>query len=514
MAYHHKYGKKELNTNKNAQMSVIKACRPYMCCDTETGEILEKSDYEPLIIELVKYVQKKTTELVSTHENELLAMLDDPKCPKQPVGACQRYGITADVSDLPKGVHQPYRINRLIMHKAFTEYKSYHESDDPNKKPPQHALKINLGAVDSQMATIDYDEEHRVVALQWKCWVRDITLFFCYPDYVNHYNISKFCLPTVRYDEESGELSYDLSVEESLNYSINHKSPHHKTIVAGYDLGRRKTFVLKIMTDTGKVIARREASPRLRELNDKRERILANKKVIAGKLAAYDALGIHPDKYEVYGEEKKNLAAKAAALGREIALLTGSEIASLCEWHGVHVVAGEDLSWVSDAHGSSRWVHGECQDAISHAVRRVGVKHFTVSAAYTSSTCPSCGSRDTSCDSKSRVVSCKKCSHEEDRDDVGAYNVTSRRARVELRARVRLLLDERSFSSGDERSSSDNRSVCWGPDQLAAGWGLDRAALVYPAWQSFLLSGNPALLWSNLPVFPVTSPPDNKAPEL
>lgn len=512
MAYHKKYGKKELNQNKSTQVSIIKGCSPYVCYDTETGEILEMSDYEPLIIKVIEYVRKKTIELVNARENELITMLNDPKCPKQAVGACQRYGIAADVSDLPKGVHQPYRVNRLIMHKTFTEYKSYHENEDPRKSAPHHPFKINLGAVDSQMAAIDYDEEHQTVALQWKCWDRDITFMFSYPSYVNDYNLNKFCLPSIQYDEETGKISWFLSIEEALEYKLASKSAHHKTIVAGYDLGRKKAFVLKVMTDTGKVIARREAPPRLRELNDKRERILENKRVLVGKLAAYDALGIRPKKYEVYVGEKRKLAAKAAALGREVALLMGSEIAGLCEWHGVHVVAGEDLSWVNDERGSSRWVHGECQDAIAHAVRRHGVRHFTVSAAYTSSTCPACGSRDTSVDTASRVVSCKKCSHEENRDSVGAHNVACRRARVELRARVRLLLDERS-SCHDGLSSSDNRSVCWGPGWLAAGWGLDKAAGL-PAWQSFLLSGNPALFWSSHPVFQSISPPDNKTSEL
>lgn len=495
MAYHHDTGKKVLNQNKRTQMSVIKGCSPYMCYDTETGELLEPADYEPLIINLVKYVTGKTRQLVKERENELIAMLDDDNCPSQAVGAMQRYGISADISDLPKKVQQKYRINRLIMHKTFTEYKAYHNNEDPNKQPPSFDYKINLGAVDPQMALISFDEGHQVVALRWKCWDRDITLLFSYPAYVNNYDLHKFCLPTIQYDEDTGTLSYFLSVEENLSYLVNDKSAHVKTIVAGYDLGRKIPFVLKVMTDTGRVVATRKASGRLSALNAKRERLIANKKVLTGKLAAYDALGVRPARYGVYEREVACLREKIRVLGREVAFLTGAEIAGLCAFHGVHVVAGEDLSWVNDEHGSSRWVHGQSQECVAHSVRRVGVKHFTVSARGTSSTCTACGSRDTSCDGGSRVVRCKACGHEEDRDSTGAFNVARRRARVELRARVKALLVERARARAV--AFPTNNTVRWCSGALAVRRGLAVDGVVLPCCQAFFIT---ALLWNNLSV--------------
>ena len=129
MAYHIDK-KKTLNTNKKVQVSCIKGFVPYICFDTETGEIVPETTYNFLITQLISYVKNKTEQIVTAREDELISMLDDPKCPGQAVGAMQRYGITADTSDLPGSVKQKYRVNRLIMHKTFTEYKAYHKNKD------------------------------------------------------------------------------------------------------------------------------------------------------------------------------------------------------------------------------------------------------------------------------------------------------------------------------------------------------------------------------------------------
>lgn len=494
MAYHNN-NKKALNRNGKDQTSIIKDMMPYMCVDTETGEILTPTDYEPLIVNLITYVCDKTENLATTREQDIKNMLDDPKCPKQAVGAMQRYGINADVSDLAKGIHQPYRINRLIMHKTFTEYKAYHENQDPKKKPPTWSNKINLGAVDSQMATISWDTEHQVAALQWKCWSRDITLFFHVPDYVLDYNIGKFCLPSVQCDDDGSNVTFFLSVNELLDYQVDHKSCHQKRIIAGYDLGRAKAFTLTVMTDTGKVIAKRQASPRTRDLNDKRERILADKKVLKDKIATYDALGIHPPKYDVYLIEIERLAGKAKRLGHELAMMVGADIARLCGHHGVDIVAGEDLSWVNDTHGSSRWVYGQVQNQVAHAVRHAGVKHFTVSARDTSKQCPKCGSKNSRYDSKSRVLECLDCSHSEDRDDWAGEVIAARKTRVVLRARMKELLEERVLRArAGSVFSSINFSSGWCPGGLAARRGL---AVVPFLGQAFLPYGITALFWNS-----------------
>lgn len=316
---------------------------------------------------------------------------------------------------------------------------------------------------------------------------------FSIPEYVIDYDIDKFCLPTVQYDPDTGKVSFFLPVQENLSYRINDKNCHQKVIVGGYDLGRVKPFVLTVMTDTGKVIARRQPSARLRDINDKRERILAEKKVLVGKIRAYDELGIRPDKYDVYVEEIECLGAKAKALGREVALLTGAEIAGLCEFHGVDVVAGETLNWVNDVHGSSRWVHGMMQESIAHAVRRSHVKHFTVSARDTSRTCPKCSSKKVRYDSGSRVITCDDCGYSGDRDDIGSENVTIRRAKVQLRQRVKELLAERA-SSGDVLSAGNSRRG-WCPDCLAGNWEL-AVGSDFGLYQAFLSHGNTVLFWS------------------
>ena len=243
--------------------------------------------------------------------------------------------------------------------------------------------------------------------------------------------------------DDNEKVLFDFSLTENLLYSVNDKSPHHKRIVAAYDLGRVKPFVLSIVTDTGKVIATRQSSARLRKLNDKRESILANKKSVYDKRDSYMRQHKYPDKVEKLTEELDNLAAAAKRLGREIALQMGREIADLCFHHKVDVVAAEDLTWVGKKHGSSRWVHGQCEDAICHAVRRVGTKHHVVNPANSSQECCKCHSKNTHL-RDDRVLVCDDCGFELDKDDSASIVLAVRRAKVEFRGRTKILNSLRS----------------------------------------------------------------------
>lgn len=484
MAYHHSSGKKELNRNSTKQVSCIKGLTPYYVIDTETGETLSPNQYEPLIINLTKFVKQQTELLIKTRQQDIIKMLNDDDCPSQPVGAMQKYGINVDINSFPKDIMQKYRINRLIMHKTFTEYKSYYENQDPQKQEPTFNYKINLGAVDTQMCQLSYDVEHQILTLQWKCWTRDITLFFVIPNYVTKYNILKFCLPTIQYNEETNIISYYFAVEECLDYRINHKETTKKRIIAGYDLGRVKPAVVTIMTDDGKVIAKRETSKRVQHLNTKRERILKEKKILINKINTYDALNCKPKKYDTYKTEIERLAVKAKKLGRELAFLLGADIARICTEHNVDIVTGEDLTWVNDAHGSSRWVHGVQQDCIAHAVRRVGVQHCTVSPKDTSKTCTKCGSKKTRMRSSSRVVECLDCGHSEDRDFLASENIAARKALRVFRERLKEVNAVRK---------SRNVVKSWCPGSIA----VCREWIVVPREQVHLLINNTVFSWNS-----------------
>lgn len=463
MSYH-KNGNKYRNTNSKTQISAITGLKPYSCIDTKTGETISPAEYEPLIISLVEFVQKQATILINQQSKKLDKILSDPKCPKQAVGACQRYGISGDNSKLGKNILSKYRINRLIMHKAFTEYKSYFENEDPNKKFPTLNYKINLGAIDKQMASLSFDQEHFVLVLQWKCWARDITLFFSLPKYIEDYNINKFCMPTIQYDKNINKLSYYFSVQENLTYREDNKNCCQKRIIGGYDLGLVEPFVLTVMTDTNKIIATRKASYKIKELNNKRERILSEKNILAEKLKYYDVLKTKPHRYKIYEENISQLACKASKLGKEISLLMGAELAELCVHHNIDELVGENLTWVSDENGSSKWMYGKQQGSVCHSVRRSGTKHFTVSPKNSSKTCVECGSLNTKTNSKTRVVKCVDCSAVSDRDVLASRNLAAKKAVVVNRKRMSDLLVHRKENS----VSSDNS---WCPDGLAACWG-------------------------------------------
>ena len=428
---------KTRHVNNKTQTSTITGLYPYIVLDRKTGDIITEEKWGGSIRELIKYVALKTTQVINDKKSDFISAFENENCPSQPTGIAHTYHLSPDVSELGKDILAKSRIKELIEHKSVSEFKAYWENDNPLKQEPVFTHKINLGAVNAQMANLIADMEHSVMVLSWKCWDKDIDLFFVIPSYVTERSVQKITKPTVRLDDDE-KIIFDFSFVEELSYQINSKNPHCKRIVAAYDLGRVKPFVLSIVTDTGKVVATRQASPRLKELNDKRERILENKKSVYVKRDSYLRQHKHADKIAVLDVELENLADKARRLGSEIALQMGHEIASLCRHHRVDVVAGEDLSWVCSEHGSSRWVHGQCEDAVSHAVRREGVKHHVVSPAFSSQECSCCNSRNTWL-RDDRVLVCRDCGFELDKDDSASIMLARRRASVEFRGRLRVL---------------------------------------------------------------------------
>lgn len=273
------------------------------------------------------------------------------------------------------------------------------------------------------------------------CWNKKYSLFFLLPQYIENYDVKKITLPTIRWDEKNNEPVFTFALYENFMYQLEMKNKSEKRIVAAYDLGRKKAFCLSIVNYRGGVIAEYEPSVRLRDLNDKRERLIQEKKDIYKKIDAYEALGAHAGKAGVLRREVEFMTARIKALGKQVALLMGHEIAELCVKHRVDIVACEDLSWVNEKAGrSSRWNHSKQQDAVGHACKRRGVKQVRGSAAFTSKSCCECGSRNVSVSSSSRIISCGDCGASVDRDVSSARFQARRKARVLERARWRELL--------------------------------------------------------------------------
>ncbi|RAP51160.1 MAG: hypothetical protein BZ138_05820 [Methanosphaera sp. rholeuAM270] len=406
---------------------------PAYVIDPETAEEL---DYETVvaiyIAPLLEYVREKTKNTITADKQAIFDAIESEEKIKQPTGLAWKHGIRPDLSDAKdKGILATSRVEKVIQHRIVSEVQSYLANPNPDKAEPTFdALKANLGAADKQIATVTYDPELGKTLLYWKCWTRELLFIFDLPDFASDYDISKVCLPSVYYSKTRERVEFDFPFVEALDYSQNEF--HH--CYGAYDAGRAEPYRLAFKNGKGALIAEYRASGRCRALNAKRERVLANIKAVQDKLAQYDALGL-PDDYPrrtVLVEEKKRLKAKAKAEGEALARLMGWEIARHCRRHGAAVLAAEDLSWVNDAHGSSRWNHSAQQSWVERECRRVGTAFMTVSAKGSSSTCSACGSVDVSHDSSKRTVKCRVCRVELDRD-VSAARVLAGRCLVSYR---------------------------------------------------------------------------------
>ena len=134
------------------------------------------------------------------------------------------------------------------------------------------------------------------------------------------------------------------------------------------------------------------------------------------------------DDIETIQKKIDELADEIAGLGDEIAMMTGREIADLCEKHGALCCFGEDLSQANEWAGrSSRWVHGKQQEWIIRLCRRVGCAHMFVNASNTSQMCAKCGCK-VKHDDEGRISTCEDdtCSFSEDRDRMASWVIAKR----------------------------------------------------------------------------------------
>lgn len=401
--------------------------RPISIIDAATNQSIDEDDFNRTsLIPLMEFVRQETQQLVTDKRDDIVRAIQTADV-KQPVGIAWKNGIRPEMS-LPEGQKTlaTSRIERLILHRTISEMASYLNSENPLKQEPAYdALKVTLGAVDKQMATMTFSDELHQMFLRWKCWNREVVITFDVPEFMMGYRISRFCLPTVRYDVGRGCVMYDLPFVESLDYSVNEF--HH--CYGGVDLGRVDPFVLSFKNAKGKLIATFHASGRLRRLNDKRERLIREKKCVVRRRANLLGKGVvseGSERIRRLDENIEGLANKIKGEGKAIAALVGCEVAECCVRVGASVVGVEDLRWVTFEHGSSRWNFRDQQEWIAREVHRVGVAYMEVNPRNSSKVCSVCYSKRTSYDSSSRVVSCKRCHAEVDRD-VGASRVLADR---------------------------------------------------------------------------------------
>jgi hypothetical protein len=387
---------------------------PESVIDLGTGEVIEIKDFEKTLAQLVAFVQQESTRLWAENKATLKDKLETITA-KSPAEVGRQAGMTIDLEMLPREVKAKSRIERLVRYQLVTSAKSYFESPVLTKQEPTFSSYLNLGAVDAQMVVLTQVDDK--LELLFKCWEQEFLLTFSIPAYILERNVTKFTLPVVRPLGEGWGFLF--TVQEQ---------PQEPVIptryVMGVDLGRVEPYTLIVAdSKTGKRVAQYTATPRLRVLLAKRDRLNIELGYMSVKANAHKQLGL-PQK-QVLQVERERTRSKRNRLLNKITWLIAVEIdKATARWSPQHV-AMENLNWVNPKHGMSRWTHSKDQQAITHKLSRRGVRVMKVNARNTSQECHKCGEQVTHKPGK-RLIVCSGCSLTCDRDINASMNITFR----------------------------------------------------------------------------------------
>lgn len=397
---------------KKKIISSLPALRPSQIIDVTTGEIISLSEHDAVVVKLVEYVQSEVQRNYSAHGAQLEQEISSAKSLGSANSFGRQRGYASNAMTLGKEIKARSRINELVLHKLVSETASYVRNPNPRKQPPSFAKKINLGAVDKQMASLSLD--NNVLSLLFKVWDRELLIDFIVPQYVFSKNILKWSLPSIEVTKNGVE--YRFSVQESVTPRV--KSAN----VAGLDLGRVEPFTMVVINKSGSRIADYTVNGRVRQLNAKREQILKEKAYIFKKVDQYDKLGLDAT---VLREEADRKAVKASRLVNPISLQVAADVARKLQNHDVHLLAVEDLRWATGSKYGSKWSFSQAQSSIEHSTARVGVEVKKVNPKNTSQECHVCGVQVIHA-SKTRVVKCVDCKTAFDRDYNAAMNIAKK----------------------------------------------------------------------------------------
>lgn len=398
--------------SKKKLVSAIAPLRPHTVLDARTGESISLPIHDESVKELVAYVTDETRRLYSEQGETLTEQIIVAGRIDSANSFGRQRGYASNYKELPASVLAKSRINELVLHKLVSETASYAFNPNPRKKPPSFARKINLGAVDSQMASLGVKGSE--LTLLFKAWDREYLLYFTLPHYLSGRDIIKYSLPTVEYRDNVPYYIFTIQEQPKTRTQATH--------TAGVDLGRVKPYTAAVLAPSGGVVARYEAGGRVFQLNRKRERILVEKKHVLARIDAYNALGIDAT---VLNTEAGRLAGKARKLGKSIAQQSAAHLTKQLAKHKLNLVKVENLKWVTGPKYGGRWNHSVQQEAIEHALAREGITVIKVDPKNTSQTCHKCATPLVH-NSVKRSVYCSECKTVIDRDFNAAINIAKK----------------------------------------------------------------------------------------
>lgn len=393
---------------KSGLVSALPGMRPTLILDRITGEVLTQEHLDWNLTSLVTAVTTAANEYYQEHKELVKGELKGYTGRPQPAEYARGKGWTL-LDGLPRDVKVKSRVERLARFNLVQTVSSYVLNPNPLKQEPRFNATVNLGAVDSAMASLELQGNQLI--LSFKCWSGDYLLYFTVPPYIFQRNVIKYSLPTIR--NVKGEWVFGYSIQEATEA----RGPG--IYKAGVDLGRVEPFTLAVLNEQDKRIAHYTSSGRLKQVNLKRERLLVEKQYLTAKIGAYQTLGLDSTGLKQEQDYKRS---KITRLGVEVAKQLGAEVTQKLTKHKVSILNVEDLRWAAGVRYGSRWNHAKQQEHLQHALARKGVSVKKVNPRNTSKDCHNCGN-ELDYNSKTRTVWCNECKNKLDRDYNAAINI-------------------------------------------------------------------------------------------
>lgn len=387
-------------------ISAFPRLQPTQIINTRSGEILDWDQYvQTALNPLLTWVKTETQRLYDQNPIRVHELALELKGSAN--SYARRNGYKAEHLLLPRHVKAKSRLAELCYHKLMSETAAYEKHPNPHKQMFRFNETINLGAADSQMSTLEREQD--TLILTWACWNEQYELHFRIPLYLQERSLTKISLPVV-------------SAQGFIFTGQETPPPITGKRVAGVDLGRVKLFTMAVLNENQTTRSMHTASRQLEASNRKRERLLKEAKHLHRKISTRKQ---YSGDTTILTQNLRLVRGKAARLGASITQQAGAQIAQVVTREQVSLLRVENLKWVTGARYGGRWNHGAARAAITHATRRAGGMIQEVNPAGTSQACHACGAQVVH-NARSRVARCEVCQISLDRDFNAALNIAKR----------------------------------------------------------------------------------------
>ena len=307
----------------------------------------------------------------------------------------------------------PSKLGEILTRKTITEYGAWIANDSQGEDQGDFKLGRTLDPAytNNSYSTLTYDPLSKTAVLRMRVKDRDLDFYFQLParqlETMNAISIVK---PTIR-ETKQGEVVFDFKTK--IEVPVFNQSGFK----AGLDLGFVEPYILTIINDEGKVVARFHASNityrTMESLRGADAELRHLRELKHDKVQAYKALKIPLEEQAGYRDyqglcrEIRRLAARVGRLKEAFAGLIGHEVREHLKPYHVRGLGVEYLGWLASRKGhravNKSWAYGECQSALTNQLELIGVRVRRVSARDSSQLCNRCSKRVTH---RGRVVLC------------------------------------------------------------------------------------------------------------